>query len=591
MTFEVIIVFIVLVFLLVSLYTEKIGPGFTFLIGVGILGILKVITPKEMLAGFANKEVAIIIMLILLGNIFRQTSILDILFDKIFSRSKSYNNFMTRMMILISVLSAFLNNTPLVALMMPYVHSWSKRNKISPSKLFIPLSYAAILGGCATLIGTSTNLIVSSMVSEQTIIPGLPPMNIFDFTLVGAPMIVIGIIYIRFFGAKKLPDIPEALEDHDLNKRKYIIEVKITSGSKFSNKAIKDSELLNSEGLYIHEIIKKTYSISHPSENVILRDNDIIVISGNTQAIADIARSDSSLSIPSVGVYSRKRKLAVVEIVISHNSSLIGKSIEQTNLRREYGGIPIALHRKGESINEELKTIELMAGDALLLLTEPVFEKKSAITLDFFPISTVKEIHRLGFLRSSFLIGGTLAIIILSAFGVISLFMGLIALLSISIFLKISSPKELPKFIDYNLIFIIVLALAFGKAMIKTGAADIIANLIINVFTPLGKFGILAGIYFITSILAAYITNQGAAAIVFPISLTMAVNLNLNPVPFVLIVAFAAAANFMTPIGYQTNLMVFGPGRYKFNDYLKIGIPLTIIYMIVTVSLLGLVYF
>lgn len=591
MTFDVIIVFIVLLFLLISLYTEIIGPGFTFLIGVGTLGVFGIITPGEMLAGFSNPQIAIIIMLLLLGNIFRQTSILDIIFDKIFSGTKSYNGFLTRMMVLIAGLSAFLNNTPLVAIMMPYVHSWSKRNKISPSKLFIPLSYAAILGGCATLIGTSTNLIVNSMVVEQKIVPGFPELNIFDFTMVGAPMILLGIIYLRFFAKKMLPDIPEALEDYDINKRKYIVEVKITSGSKLSNKAIKDTELFHEDGLYIIEIVKKTQSISNPSGSVILRGNDIVVISGNTKNIAALVESGSSISIPYAGVYSRRRKLMVVEIVISHNSSLIGKSINQSNLRREYGGIPIALHRKGESIDEKLDNIELLAGDALLLLAEPDFERKSNKTLDFFSISTVKEINRLGFFRTAILIGGTLATVILAACNVISLFLGLVVLLCVSMGLKISSPKELPKFIDYNLIFIIVLALAFGKAMIKTGVAEMIADLIINIFLPLGKVGILVGIYFITSILAAYITNQGAAAIIFPISLMLSVNLQVDPMPFVLVVAFGAAANFITPIGYQTNLMVFGPGRYKFRDYLKIGTPLTILYMIVTITVLSLMYF
>ena len=488
-------------------------------------------------------------------------------------------------------LSAFLNNAPLVALMMPYVHSWSRKNKISPSKLLIPMSYAAILGGCATLIGTSTNLIVNGFVAEQNIIQSLPPLNIFTFAWVGVPMIVIGIIYLRFIGHRLLPDYPEALEDFKINNRKYLIEARINSGSKLSNKAIKDTELFNAEGLYILEIIKNKRTLTNPSGNVILRDNDIIVLSGNTKSIANIVESNSSISIPSAGVYSRRRRLGIVEIVVSHNSSLIGKSINQSNLRREYGGIPIALHRKGESIQEKLETTELIAGDALLLLTEPSFEEKSIKTQDFFHITTVKEIHRLGFLRSAILIVGSLATIILSAAGEISLFKGLIVLMCISIGLRIVSPKELPKFINYNLMFIIVLSFAFGTAMIKTGLAEIIADFVIKLFTPLGEIGILTGVYMITSLLAAYITNTAAAAIVFPISLMLSVNLDANPIPFILVVAFGAAANFITPIGYHTNLMVFGPGRYKFKDYLRIGAPLTLIYMIVAIAVLSIMYF
>jgi len=591
MTFEIIIIAIVLLFLLISLYTEIIGPGFTFLIGVGVLGVFGILTPKEMLSGFANPQIAIIIMLLLLGNIFRQTSILDILFDKIFSGAKNYKNFLSRMMAMMAGLSAFLNNAPLVAIMMPYVHSWSRKNKVSPSKLLIPMSYAAILGGSATLIGTSTNLIVNGFVMEQNIIPSLPPLNIFDFAWVGVPMIIIGIIYIRYIGHRLLPDYPEALDDFEINNRKYLVEAKISSGSKLSNKTLKDTELYNTDGLYILEIIRKNRTITNPSGKVILRDNDILVLSGNTNNIANIIESGPSLSIPSAGLYSRRRRLAIVEIVISNNSGLIGTSINKSNLRREYGGIPIALHRNGESINDKLESIDLKAGDALLLLTEPGFQHKSMQTQDFFPITTVKEINRLGFTRAAILIVGSLATIILAAAGVISLFKGLIVLLCVSIGLKIVSPKELPSYINYNLMFIIVLSFAFGTAMIKTGFAEMIADFIIKLFTPFGKIGILAGVYIITSLLAAYITNTAAAAIVFPISLMLSVDLGVNPIPFILVVAFGAAANFITPIGYHTNLMVFGPGRYKFKDYLRIGIPLSLVYMVVAVTVLGLMFF
>ena len=202
LSFDQILVFVVLLFILISLYREILGPAFTFLVGVIILGIFGVLTPSEILRGFGNEQIAVILLLLLLGDVIRRTAVVELIFDRLFKSAKSNRGFLSRMTLLISGFSAFLNNTPLVAVMIPYVHSWCKRNNISPSKFMMPLSYAAILGGCATLIGTSTNLIVNGLVVDQNIIPGLEPLKIFDFVAVGLPMIIIGWLYIIFFGEK-----------------------------------------------------------------------------------------------------------------------------------------------------------------------------------------------------------------------------------------------------------------------------------------------------------------------------------------------------------------------------------------------------
>ncbi|WP_245625912.1 SLC13 family permease [Marinifilum fragile] len=202
LSLDAIIVLIVLVFILISFYKEWIGPAFTFLIGVVVLGISGILTPSEILSGFANDQVVVILMLLLIGDIIRDLGIVETLFDKVFQRANGYKAFMARMMLLVGGFSAFLNNTPLVAVMMPYVHSWSKRNNISPSKLLIPLSYAAILGGCITLIGTSTNLIVNGMVKDQTIVTGLESLSMFSFAYVGLPMMFIGAIYLLYVSKK-----------------------------------------------------------------------------------------------------------------------------------------------------------------------------------------------------------------------------------------------------------------------------------------------------------------------------------------------------------------------------------------------------
>jgi len=591
MTFQAIIVIIVLLFLIVSLYTEIVGPTLTFILAVIVLGVTHVLEPSEIIDGFSNEQIAIIIMLLLLGDIYRRTSVLDIFFNSVFKGAKTYKSFTARMMLIVAPMSAFLNNTPLVALMMPYVHTGAQKHKASVSKLMIPLSFAAILGGCTTLIGTSTNLIVNGLVTDQKIIPNLPELSIFDFTAVGLPMLVIGIIYLLTFGQKLLPDNKSVIDKIPEISREYIVEGRIKGKSPLIGKTISEAGLRNLEGLFLFEILRENIRITAVPNDTILLEEDILLFTGNTQAIADFVKSREGIEIPSVGMFSRKKNTEVLEIVISHNSALNGKTLKQVNFRAKFDATAIAVHRNGETLAGKIGSVELKPGDAVLLLAGTYFEDRYKDTSDFYLISRVKEFRRLGVWRTTFLVGGTMAVILLSSIGLIKLFNGLLVLLAGLVIFKITRPKDLVKSVDYDLLLIIALSLALGTAMIKTGVAEMFAHGIISVFKPFGIIGILTGIYLITAILAAFITNKAAVAVIFPVSLTLALSLKADVMPFILVVAYAAAANFMTPIGYQTNLMVYGPGGYKFRDFLKVGTPLTIIYMIVTITILSLIYF
>jgi len=587
---EIIIVSIVLIFIIISLYTELMGPAFTFLIGVVILGIFGILTPKEILSGLANEQIIVIILLLLLGDIIRKSNLIDRLFDKAFRKATTYRGFLARMIAIVAGFSAFLNNTPLVAIMIPYVHNWSKRNNITPSKLLIPLSYAAILGGCATLIGTSTNLIVNGMVTDQMIVPGLEPLGMFDFTIVGLPMIILGTIYLLLFSNKLLPSKKDVISDFSTQTREYLVEAMVKTNSKFVGKTIGNAGLRNLKGLFLAEILRKDKRISAVSPYEIVREEDVLVFAGDTKTIAEMVNADVGLELTQIGMFSKKTHTEVLEIVVSHNSTLIDKTVRESGFRGKYDAAILAIHRNGERISGKIGQVKLKAGDVLLLLAGDDFAKRSADTHDFYLISKVREFRKLEWYQTAALFGGTALAITLSAMGVISLFMALIILLIIIQLLGITSPKDIAKSIDFNLGIIIALSLAFGTAMVKTGMAHIVANFIISVFKPFGPYGLLFGIFLITNIMASYITTQVAAVLIFPISVTAAINLGLPPVPFILIVSFAAAANFLTPIGYQTNLMVYGPGGYSFRDYFKIGLPLTVLYMIVAVTVLYYAY-
>jgi len=589
-SFDLILVFIVIIFILVSLYWGILGPSFTFVIAAAILGFARVLTPSEILSGFANEQIAVIIMLLLIGDIIRHTAVIEVMFDRIFIRAHTYKGFLSRMMIYSSVFSTFLNNTPLVAVMMPYINSWCKRNKISPSKFLMPLSYATILGGCATLIGTSTNLIVNGMVMQQNIFPDFRTLKLFDFFPVGFAMMIIGFFYLLIFGDKLLRVRNKPEKENAAVLREFVVESKVKPKSHLVGISLEKAGFMGEKNYSLVEIIRNKQKILNFGPDFILDENDILMFTGSTETIAEMVAGKTGLQLPEVGMMSRRRKTEMVEIVISQNSSLIGKTLKTVNFRSKYDAAVIAIHRNGVVLREKLSGITLRAGDVLLLFTGENFLERTD-TLDFYFISKVRGFVKLEWYKTTILLGGLLLAIILSALGVIKLFMGLIALIMVLLALKITNPKDLSRSIDYNLAIIIVLALALGIAMVKTGAADLFARSIITLFMPFGDIGVLTGIYFITTILAAYITSKAAAALIFPTALTTAATLGLNPLPFVLVVAFASAANFMTPIGFQTNLMVYGPGKYNFNDFLKVGGPLTLIYMVVTIVILSLMYF
>lgn len=587
--FDSILVIVGILFIIVSLYTELLGPALTFMVVIILFGFAKILTPSEILSGFANEQIMVIILLLVLGDIIRQTAIIESIFDFIFMRARSYKGFMARMIVFVGIFSAFLNNTPLVAVMMPYVNSWCKKNNFFPSKFLIPLSYAAILGGCATLIGTSTNLIVNGLVVDWKK-TDLPDLHLFDFAYVGIPMIVIGFLYLLIFGERLLPNNKPISSDFTENTPKYVFEAHLRKGSHIIGLTVEEAGLSNVEGLHLIEIQREGVKNQGIAVDTVLEEGDVLFFSGNTESIAEIVNPRSGITFSEVGTFHKKPHTEVVEVVVSQNSTLINKTVRTINFRAKYDATLLAIHRNGEKITSKISDVKLKAGDALLMLASADIIKRTSPE-DFYYLSKVKDLRKLELYKTIALLGGTGLAITASALGFISLFMALCILLIVLLLLKVVRAKDLSRSIDYNLAIIIALSLALGIAMVKTGVAAELAHLVIRVFEPLGPIGLLSGIYFITAILAAYITNKAAVAIVFPISVTLAFQEGLAPMPFILVVAFASAANFMTPIGYQTNLMVYGPGQYKFRDFLKIGGPLTLVYGVVTVVILSLMYF
>ena len=585
MSFDIILIFIVMAFLLVMLYSDRLMPSVSFLIAITVLTIGGVITPSQALSGFANDQLAVIVMLLVLSGVVRRSTMVENLFGRMLPKTLSANTFMAKMMGMVSVSSAFFNNTPLVAMMMPYVYDWCKKKKIAPSRMLIPLSYAAILGGCCTLIGSSTNLIVNGMAIEA----GLDSLNIFDFVLVGVPMLLIGIGFLLLFGKSLLPERSDVMDAYVEMSREYLVETVIKPGSELIGKSIVQAQLRNLEGVFLVEIIRHEKVITPVSPEENLEEGDTLIFSGVTSAIDELTKPEMGLSLPKACVLPQAEG-GIAEVVVSQNSRLIGQKIKNSDFRGQYDGSILAVHRNRENLSGKIGEIDIRAGDVLLVLTGNDFYKRIEGIQPFYFISKEQELKRIPTTKIIILVLGLIGGIVLHATGVFQLFNSLLILLGLVMVMGVMPVDEIRKEMDFNLIILLALGLSFGRAMIESGAAVYIADFLLKITVPWGKLGIIGGLFLITNVLSAYISNSAVVAIVFPVSIAMAKAMGHDVTPYILVICFGAAASFITPIGYQTNLMVYGPGRYSFKDFFRIGLPLTLLYMIVCVGVLTYLY-
>ncbi|MBK7640131.1 MAG: anion permease [Bacteroidetes bacterium] len=344
------------------------------------------------------------------------------------------------------------------------------------------------------------------------------------------------------------------------------------------------------KNFFLVEIIRNEETISPVSPKDILRLDDILIFAGDIKNISELVDNQKEINFPKTQSIKNNKSRHLIETILMPNSDLIGQSVKECDLRGRFDAAVVAIHRRGEQINGKLGNVILKQGDVLVLFVGDDFDTRTDGKEDFFIINEIEKTEKINPIKSWMVLIGFGVCIIGSAIGFMSLFQSLLVLLALIIFTKTISFKEMHNLVDYNLLILAALALALGEALTKTGAAADIANGILYLVKGGGPIAGLAAIYFITMMVTEIMTNVAAATLAFPLAISLANSFGVDPKPFILAIAFAASASFLTPVGYQTNLMVYGPGGYKFIDYVKVGLPLSVLCMIVCVVGLGIIY-
>lgn len=595
LTTEGYIVLGVILLMIIALFKELMRPGLILFSATTVLLALGIISDKEALAGFANKGMITIAILFIVSEGIRQSGILNRLAQTYLPRKRGKMVFLIpRIMLPVSVLSAFMNNIPVVIIFAPIIKKWTEKLNLSSQKFLIPLSYATIFGGMWTLIGTSTNLVVHGLIIDN----GYKGFNMFELGKMGIVITAVGTLYMTIASNKLLPGKRIIFNAKSSTEYKdYSYDIIIPEGSSLIGLEIKNGRLKELNGLFVRSIKRKGKIIETQKGAFSLLENDKLHVEGKSDRLNYIlANNNVKLNGIDLVKNLKKNELKQYEAVISPRFPGIGKTVSEYNFYEHYQAVVLAIHRNGERITTNMGNLVLKEGDNLLLLTTEKFIQSWGDSKIFYLTSYIRDYRTTGtfwkkwmafIILVTMVAGATLGQFITSPKGIsfdMFYFAAIAAVLMV--WLKIMPHQNYTKAISWDVLITIAFSFALSKALQNSGAADSIAHATINIGKGLGPVGVLAALYILTSIFTEIITNNAAAAIVFPIALSAATQLGVDPKPFFVTIAVAASASFATPIGYQTNLLIQAIGNYKFRDYLKIGLPLNLIAFILSILLI-----
>ena len=565
---------IVIVASVMMLLWERFSPDKVLAGAATVLLLSGVLTPRQALAGFWNPGVLTVALLFVLVAALKTTGAIRWIGDWVLGPSRGEFRAQSRLVCIAASLSAFINNTPIVAMMTAAVEHRSRRNGIAPSKLLMPMNYATILGGMCTLVGTSTNLIVAGLVLQAG---SLSPLHMFSPLGVGAVAVVAGLAYLLTLGRWLLPDRRSALQQA-ADTREYAVEMLVETGGAVAGKTIGQAGLRSLSGSYLVELLRAGRVFAAVAPEMRLQANDRLVFIGETGAIRELRRvsglrpaTDQLFKVDSV---QGQRTLA--EAVLSSYSPVLGKTLAESAFRSHYNAAVIAVSHHGQRLHRKLGDVVLQPGDTLLVETDAGFLARHGSSPDFLMVNEVDSAARVNRPRALAALGIVAAMIGANTFLGVDILMSALVAAVLVIAAGCVSLVELRRSLDLRLLLVIACSFALGAALDQSGVAALVAAGLKG-WADADPFWTLVLVYVASVIFTEMLTNNAAAVLMFPIGLAAAQQLGVSPMPFVMAVMMGASAGFITPIGYQTNLMIYGPGGYRFTDYIRVGGPLSLV--------------
>lgn len=564
---------------LVFISLPKTAPDVVLLGALAVLLLAGAVPLDDGLAGFANPGMLAVGALYVVAAGLRQTGALAGPLRWLFGQPRNPTQAQVRLIVPTAAISAFMNNTPVVAALLPAVLDWSKRRGFTPSRLLMPLSFAAILGGTCTLIGSSTTVLVNGLLAgtQHT------AMGFFTIGEIGLPIAIIGLIYIVLAGKRLLPVRDEVLSEFN-DPREYTVEMLLPAGSQLHQLSLEQAGLRALPGLYVIEIIRGSRILPAPGPHQFLQEGDRLVFAGIVDSIADLQRIRGL--IPATDqlfkLQTPRPERQLIEAVVAADNPMVGRTIRSGRFRSRYGAVVIAVARSGQRIPGKIGSITLAAGDTLLLEASPSFLTQNQNNRDFLLLRPLEGSVTPHYEKA------WVAWLILGAL-ISSVTLGLLPLATASITAALAmvvsgclSTRMARRSLQIEILLVIAAALGIGQALVHTGAAKAIAEPMLSLVKH-SPLGLLAVMYAITAVVSAFISNNAAAVLMFPLAVNTTMHMNLPLLPYAIVIALGASASFATPIGYQTNLMVYGPGGYRGSDFLRFGLPLNLITGVIAV--------
>lgn len=578
MTAEAWFVLAVVVAVLVVMVSGRVSPAVAMSGGMVAVLVAGVVTPAQALAGFSNAAPLTVAALFILARAVEKTGSLTPMVRMALGESKGLRRSIARLVLPTAAASSFLNNTPIVAMLLPEVRAWAKSRRRSASLYLMPLSFGALLGGVVTLIGTSTNLVVSGLLVAS----GEPEMGFFEITAVGLPIAVIGVIVLIGLAPHLLRDrTPVDLQPSEAT-RDFVVDMVVAPGGPLHGKAVETAGLRHLDGLFLATLERDGDLIAPVAPDTVLTGGDRLRFVGRADTVLDLQKTRGLVSSEAGHVLELQGSGSrYFEAVIGAESLLVGKTLREAGFRGRYQAAVLAIHRAGQRIEGKLGSMPLRVGDTLLLVGDNGFRDRWRDRNDFLIVSGVGQAPP-PTSRRAWIVGGlTLGLVLTASLDLIPILSGsLLAAVALVAF-KVLTPGEAKAAVDLDVILVIATAFGVAAAIQESGLAEIIASGLVDLFSVLGARGVLLGVVVATVILTAVLSNNAAALLMFPIAIAAARSTNIQERGFAIAVAISASVDFLTPIGYQTNTMVYGPGGYRFGDYARLGAPLTLVVALV----------